>query len=88
MPRIVLPAEPLIDGADGAAAVAGLGHPAIVAACQDPEIGRWTRVPSPYGEDDARAYLLQRYDSIHAGSLGAVRDRRPRRRARCSARSP
>jgi RimJ/RimL family protein N-acetyltransferase/ADP-ribose pyrophosphatase YjhB (NUDIX family) len=31
--------------------------PAIVAACQDPEIHRWTRVPVPYGEDDAREYL-------------------------------
>ena len=31
--------------------------PAIVAACQDPEIPRWTSVPSPYTEDDARRYL-------------------------------
>jgi RimJ/RimL family protein N-acetyltransferase len=31
--------------------------PAIVAACQDPEIPRWTSVPSPYTEDDARAFL-------------------------------
>jgi RimJ/RimL family protein N-acetyltransferase len=30
---------------------------AIVVACQDPEIPRWTRVPSPYTADDARAYL-------------------------------
>lgn len=30
---------------------------AIVAGCQDPEIARWTRVPSPYGPDDAREYL-------------------------------
>jgi RimJ/RimL family protein N-acetyltransferase len=33
--------------------------PAIVAACQDPEIPRWTGVPSPYTEDDARAFLRQ-----------------------------
>jgi RimJ/RimL family protein N-acetyltransferase len=32
---------------------------AIVAACQDPEIPRWTGVPSPYTEDDARGFLLQ-----------------------------
>jgi hypothetical protein len=25
----------------------------LVAACQDPEIARWTRVPSPYTNDDA-----------------------------------
>ena len=31
--------------------------PAIVEACQDPEIARWTQVPSPYTEDDARAFL-------------------------------
>jgi RimJ/RimL family protein N-acetyltransferase len=31
--------------------------PAIAAACQDPEIPRWTTVPSPYTEADARAWL-------------------------------
>jgi RimJ/RimL family protein N-acetyltransferase len=31
--------------------------PAIVAACQDPEIPRWTRVPSPYTREDARQFL-------------------------------
>jgi RimJ/RimL family protein N-acetyltransferase len=31
--------------------------PAIVAACQDPEIPRWTRVPSPYTVEDARRFL-------------------------------
>jgi RimJ/RimL family protein N-acetyltransferase len=31
--------------------------PAIVAACQDPEIPRWTSVPSPYAEPDAIAWL-------------------------------
>ena len=31
--------------------------PAIVAACQDPEIPRWTRVPSPYTVEDARQFL-------------------------------
>lgn len=31
--------------------------PAIVAACQDPEIPRWTRVPSPYTAEDARRFL-------------------------------
>jgi RimJ/RimL family protein N-acetyltransferase len=33
--------------------------PAIVAACQDPEIPRWTRIPHPYGEADARGWLEQ-----------------------------
>lgn len=31
--------------------------PAIAAACQDPEIPRWTSVPSPYTEDDAREWI-------------------------------
>ena len=31
--------------------------PAIVAACQDPEIPRRTSVPSPYTEEDARSFL-------------------------------
>jgi RimJ/RimL family protein N-acetyltransferase len=39
-----------------------------VTACQDPEISRWTRVPFPYGPSDARNYLLQRHDALHAGA--------------------
>jgi len=31
--------------------------PAITAACQDPEISRWTRVPSPYTAEDARTFV-------------------------------
>jgi RimJ/RimL family protein N-acetyltransferase len=31
--------------------------PEIVAACNDPETARWTTVPSPYTEADARAWL-------------------------------
>jgi len=30
---------------------------AITAACQDPEIARWTTVPSPYSRDDAAAFV-------------------------------
>ena len=30
---------------------------AMVAACQDPEIPRYTHVPSPYGENEARDWL-------------------------------
>jgi RimJ/RimL family protein N-acetyltransferase len=40
----------------------------LVAACQDPEIVRWTRVSSDYGASDARAYLMQRYDAVRAGA--------------------
>jgi RimJ/RimL family protein N-acetyltransferase len=31
--------------------------PAITAACQDPEVPRWTLVPTPYSEDDAREFV-------------------------------
>jgi RimJ/RimL family protein N-acetyltransferase len=31
--------------------------PAIVAACRDPEIPRWTSVPSPYTVEDAKQFL-------------------------------
>jgi RimJ/RimL family protein N-acetyltransferase len=66
--RIVLPAEPLIDGDTALRGWRETDVHALVAACRDPEIVRWTRVPERYGESDARAYLLQRYDAIHAGS--------------------
>jgi RimJ/RimL family protein N-acetyltransferase len=29
----------------------------MVEACQDPEIPRWTNVPSPYGEEHAREFI-------------------------------
>lgn len=41
---------------------------AVTAACQDPEIARWTRVPENYTESDARAFLLHRYDALLAGT--------------------
>jgi RimJ/RimL family protein N-acetyltransferase len=44
---------------------------ALVAACQDPEISRWTRVPADYTEADARRYLQQRYDMAFAGLAAA-----------------
>jgi RimJ/RimL family protein N-acetyltransferase len=31
--------------------------PALVEACRDPEIPRWTRVPSPYLREDAERFL-------------------------------
>jgi RimJ/RimL family protein N-acetyltransferase len=40
--------------------------PAVTAACQDPEIVRWTRVPSPYTEDDARVFVLSAPDHAFA----------------------
>jgi RimJ/RimL family protein N-acetyltransferase len=68
MPRIALSGEPLIDGPTALRPWRDSDLEQIVAACQDPEIPRWTRVPSPYGEYDARAYLLQRHDLLAGGA--------------------
>jgi RimJ/RimL family protein N-acetyltransferase len=65
--RIVLPGDPLIEGATALRPWRDSDLDALVQTCQDPEIARWTRVPSPYGEADARAYLLARYDATYAG---------------------
>jgi RimJ/RimL family protein N-acetyltransferase len=40
---------------------------AITAACQDPEIPRWTFVPSPYTRADAEAFLRSSADEEAAG---------------------
>ncbi len=66
--RIVLPGEHLVDGPTALRAWRDSDLGGLVAACQDPEISRWTRVPYPYGPSDARAYLLQRHDTLHAGT--------------------
>jgi len=65
--RIVLPGEPLVDGSTALRAWRDSDLESLVAACQDREISRWTRVPFPYGPADARNYLLQRHDALHAG---------------------
>jgi RimJ/RimL family protein N-acetyltransferase len=65
--RLVLPARPLVDGTTSLRPWRESDMQAIVVACQDPAISAWTTVPSPYGEADARAYLMQRYDAIHTG---------------------
>lgn len=42
--------------------------PAIVAACQDPEIPRWTRVPDDYTEEAAREWAVQARTDAEAGN--------------------
>jgi RimJ/RimL family protein N-acetyltransferase len=66
--RVVLPAEALVDGTTALRPWRDSDLPALVAACQDPEISRWTSVPWPYGETDGRAFLLHRFDAIHAST--------------------
>lgn len=65
--RIVLPGDPLLEGSTALRPWRDSDVEELVAACQDPEIARWTRVPTPYGATDARAYLLARYDATYAG---------------------
>jgi RimJ/RimL family protein N-acetyltransferase len=55
--------------------------PDIVAACSDPEIPRWTRVPSPYTREDAERFLAIAATEAAAGEgvvlavCDAARDR-------------
>jgi RimJ/RimL family protein N-acetyltransferase len=67
MPRIVLPGTPLADGPTALRPWRDTDVRALVAACQDPEISRWTRVPTAYGESDARAFIMLRHDAVAAG---------------------
>ncbi len=47
----------LSDGAVTLRPPADADGPALVRACQDPEIPRWTRVPRPYTPEDARQFV-------------------------------
>ena len=67
MRRVVLPADPLVDGETALRPWRDSDLHALVLACQDAEISRWTRVPRNYRETDGRAYLLQRYDLVFQG---------------------
>jgi RimJ/RimL family protein N-acetyltransferase len=54
---LAIVAPTLSDGLVGLRALRKSDIPALVAACQDPEIPRWTRVPRPYTTEDARRFL-------------------------------
>src|SRR2546423_7860624 len=66
--KVVLPAEPIVEGATALRPWRESDIPALVEACQDREIARWTSVPHPYGESDARAFMLARYDAVLAST--------------------
>lgn len=51
------PAAPLSDGVVTLRGWRETDVPAVVRICQDPEIARFTRVPSPYTEEDAQDFL-------------------------------
>ena len=65
MPAIVAPR--LSDGEISVRPFTRRDIPAIVAACADPEISRWTRVPWPYTREDAERFLAVAATEAAAG---------------------
>jgi RimJ/RimL family protein N-acetyltransferase len=65
---ISFPVEGLDDGVVRLRLMVEADVPAVVAAVQDPEIPRWTRVPSPYGEQDARQFQRAVSTGIQSGT--------------------
>jgi RimJ/RimL family protein N-acetyltransferase len=65
MPAITPPT--LSDGVISVRPLRADDVPAIVAACQDPEIPRWTRVPSPYTREDAERFVAIAATEARAG---------------------
>ena len=57
MAKLTPPPEPLSDGVVSLRPWRLADASAVAAACQDPEIQRWTRVPSPYSDADACEWL-------------------------------
>jgi RimJ/RimL family protein N-acetyltransferase len=71
MPKIVLPAA-LLEGETALRPWRDTDLEQLVELCQDVEISRWTRVPVPYTDSDARLYLLHRYEQAHGGDRETV----------------
>ena len=67
MPEIPLPDPPLDDGVVALRRLDWADAPTIVAACSDPEIPRWTELPSPYTDRDAHEYLVRIEPDRRAG---------------------
>ena len=57
MPTLRVPTPPLRDDTVLLRSVRARDVPQITAACQDPDIQRWTKVPSPYADSDARGWI-------------------------------
>ncbi len=70
-----MPAVPVPRLSDGVVTVRGAREadiPDLVAACRDPEIPRWTRVPSPYTREDAARFLAVAATDAAAGEAVAL----------------
>jgi RimJ/RimL family protein N-acetyltransferase len=61
------PDPPLSDGVITLRAKTGGDADALTAACQDPEIPRWTRVPVPYRRADALSWIAGTELELDAG---------------------
>jgi len=61
------PSAPLSDGFVALRAFTRDDADAVVAACQDPEIPRWTVVPSPYAKIDALDWI-ESHDGLRAAA--------------------
>lgn len=67
--RITLPDAPLREQSTALRGWRDSDLAELARAARDPLIARWTRVPEDYGEHHARAYLLQRYEALHLGTM-------------------
>jgi RimJ/RimL family protein N-acetyltransferase len=67
VPAIPLPEPPLTDGEVLLRPWALADVPAVTAACQDPEIPRWTVVPYAYEERHAIEFIGRREEDLAAG---------------------
>jgi [ribosomal protein S5]-alanine N-acetyltransferase len=73
MRPIEFPVEGLSDGVVRVRLIADADLPAITAACQDPEIARYTTVPNPYERRHAREWQQRSAAGMAAGTdLGTV----------------
>ena len=68
MASLALPDPPLSDGVVTLRGFESSDVPALVEICEDPEISRWTLVPSPCTADDARAYLARVAEGLAAAT--------------------
>jgi [ribosomal protein S5]-alanine N-acetyltransferase len=66
---IEFPVEGITDGEIRLRLLAEADLEALIEAVQDPEVPRWTRIPSPYGESEARAWL-DHEERLRAGGEG------------------
>jgi [ribosomal protein S5]-alanine N-acetyltransferase len=67
-PSIEFPGEGIGDGEVRLRLLREEDLPALVSALQGPEFGRWTRVPHPYGDADARAWFTKQAEIRRAGT--------------------